>query len=75
MKQVGTYEFCFDNRYSRMTGKLVFFEVYCETEDRTFTNAEMAAKESASKNAALNIASEMMEITVDEFKVSFVQVS
>lgn len=60
IKMPGTYSFCFDNTFSRMSRKVVFFEILDDDDDdgeEWKPNKEEIA--------------DLMDMTVEDFKVSF----
>lgn len=67
--QIGTYELCFDNRYSHINDKTVFFEIYCEIEDASFEFVRAATQKIVAENAATGAAVEEMEGTIEQVKV------
>ena len=66
IRQPGDYELCFDNSFSHMTAKMVFFEVYSEFDDESFPSALKQAQQMAIEETA----EEIMDTAVDEIKVS-----
>ena len=73
VRDTGDYEICFDNKFSTMTHKLVFFEVYSDQNDVTFVNSEEQAKKDAEArkdevaDQIIDVTAERMQVRVSEY--------
>lgn len=61
---------CFDNKFSTMTPKLVFFELYTDFDDQSFVNSEQQARLDASKSQVSDEARDLVDVTTSRIKVN-----